>query len=275
MEELKFTDAGRLAHAYIVSAPSKEEYLRTARIVAAAAVCTGAGSVPCGQCRACRKAAGNIHPDIIPVRRLTDDKGREKREIGVDQIRQVIGDAYVLPNEAERKVYIIEEAETMNTAAQNAALKLLEEPPRGVIFLLCTSNPEQLLPTVRSRCAELSRNVGRREQDGDAVKLARAYVKTVASGDRAKILRWCTENEGLDNRGAAAFADCAQELLADMLCERESRMGLTEENLLALLALIGRCGAYLKVNTGVKHIFGLLAVDSPVNGSGNRGKDID
>lgn len=275
MAELKIADPGRLSHAYLISAPDMQAALSQAGELAAAAVCTGGGKKPCHQCRACHKVAEHIHPDVITLARLEDDKGRPKREIGVDQIRQVIGDAYVLPNEAERKVYIIEEAETMNTAAQNAALKLLEEPPRGVIFLLCTSNPEQLLPTVRSRCAELNRNVGRREQDGDAVKLARAYVKTVASGDRAKILRWCTENEGLDNRGAAAFADCVQELLADMLCERESRMGLTEENLLALLALIGRCGAYLKVNTGVKHIFGLLAVDSPANGSGNRGKDID
>ena len=275
MAELKIADPGRLSHAYLISAPDIRAALSCAGELAAAAVCTGEGKKPCGQCRACHKAAENIHPDVITLARLEDEKGRPKREIGVDQIRQLAADACIVPNEAERKVYIIREAETMNVPAQNAALKLLEEPPRGVIFLLCTSNPEQLLPTVRSRCAELSRNVGRREQDGDAVKLARAYVKTVASGDRAKILRWCTENEGLDNRGAAAFADCVQELLADMLCERESRMGLTEENLLALLALIGRCGAYLKVNTGVKHIFGLLAVDSPVNGSGNRGKDID
>ena len=272
MEEMSFAGADRLSHAYIVSAPSREEYLRTARTLAAAAVCTGGGPVPCGKCRACRKAEGGIHPDIITVRRLTDDKGKQKREIGVDQIRQVIGDAYVLPNEAERKVYIIEEAETMNTAAQNAALKLLEEPPKGVILLLCTANPEQLLPTVRSRCAELNRNAGKAERDEDADKLAAAYLKAVASGDRAKLLRWCMENEGLDNRSAAAFTDSARELLADMLCGRRSRMGLTEESLAELLRLMERCGRYLSVNTGVKQLFGLLAVDSPL-GSGNRGKD--
>ena len=272
MEELSFAGADRLSHAYIVSAPSREEYLRTARTLAAAAVCTGGGPVPCGKCRACRKAESGIHPDIITVRRLTDDKGKQKREIGVDQVRQVIGDAYVLPNEAERKVYIIEEAETMNTAAQNAALKLLEEPPKGVIFLLCTANPEQLLPTVRSRCAELSRNVGKAERDEEADKLSAAYLKAVASGDRAKLLRWCTENEGLDNRSAAAFADSARELLADMLCGRKPSQGLTEESIAELLRLMERCGRYLSVNTGVKHIFGLLAVDSPL-GSGNRGKD--
>ena len=272
MEEMSFAGADRLSHAYIVSAPSREEYLRTARTLAAAAVCTGGGPVPCGKCRACRKAEGGIHPDIITVRRLTDDKGKQKREIGVDQIRQVIGDAYVLPNEAERKVYIIEEAETMNPSAQNKALKLLEEPPKGVIFLLCTTNPEQLLPTVRSRCAELKGNAGKAERDEEADKLAAAYVKAVSGGDRAKLLRWCTENEGLDNRSTAAFVDSAQELLADMLCGRKSRSGLTEEKLAGMIRLMERCGSYLKVNTGIKHIFGLLAVDSPL-GSGNRGKD--
>ena len=272
MEEMSFAGADRLSHAYIVSAPSREEYLRTARTLAAAAVCSGGGPVPCGKCRACRKAEGGIHPDIITVRRLTDDKGKQKREIGVDQIRQVIGDAYVLPNEAERKVYIIEEAETMNTAAQNAALKLLEEPPKGVIFLLCTANPEQLLPTVRSRCAELKCNVGMAERDEEADKLAAAYVKTVSGGDRAKLLRWCMENEGMDNRSALAFTDSTQTLLADMLCGRKPRLGLTEESIAELIRLMERCGSYLKANTGIKHIFGLLAVDPPL-GSGNRGKD--
>ena len=272
MEELRFSDAGRLFHAYIVSAPSREECLRRARTLAAAAVCTGAGPVPCGKCRACRKAESGIHPDITTIRRQTDDKGKQRRDITVDQVCWMIGDAYVLPNEAERKVYIIEEAETMNPSAQNKALKLLEEPPKGVIFLLCTTNPEQLLPTVRSRCAELKGNAGKAERDEEADKLAAAYVKAVSGGDRAKLLRWCTENEGLDNRSTAAFVDRAQELLADMLCGRKSRSGLTEEKLAGMIRLMERCGSYLKVNTGIKHIFGLLAVDSPL-GSGNRGKD--
>lgn len=272
MEELRFSDAGRLLHAYIISAPSREEGLRRARTLAAAAVCTGEGPVPCGKCRACRKAESGIHPDITTIRRQTDDKGKQRREITVDQVCWMIGDAYVLPNEAARKVYVIEEAEAMNPAAQNKALKLLEEPPRGVIFLLCTVNPEKLLPTVRSRCAELKCNVGMAERDEEADKLAAAYVKTISGGDRAKLLRWCMENEGMDNRSALAFTDSTQTLLADMLCSRKPRLGLTEESIAELIRLMERCGSYLKANTGIKHIFGLLAVDPPL-GSGNRGKD--
>ena len=180
MEELRFSDAGRLYHAYIISAASREEGLRRARTLAAAAVCTGEGPVPCGKCRACRKAESGIHPDITTIRRQTDEKGKQRRDITVDQVCWMIGDAYVLPNEAERKVYIIEEAETMNAAAQNAALKLLEEPPKGVIFLLCTANPEQLLPTVRSRCAEVICQGQEQETDSELRSLAADYLKAVA-----------------------------------------------------------------------------------------------
>lgn len=271
MAELKFGDASRLSHAYILAAAAPEEALGAARRLAAAAVCRQGHDVPCGQCRDCRKALSDIHPDITRVSRLTDDKGRKKREIGVDQIRAVIADAYVLPNEAERKVYIISEAETMNLSAQNAALKLLEEPPKGVIFLLCTSNVQQLLPTVRSRCTEI--NCGGDEADADAATeaLAEEFLRAAASGDRATLYAWCARNEGMDSRSAAEFLECAGGLTADMLCLRRSTLGMSRDELMRLNALILRCLKYLGVNTGVKHIFGLLAADA-VAGGGNRGK---
>ena len=90
-------------HACVICAPTIELALSEAEKLAAAAVCSGVGARPCGKCRDCRKAAEHVHPDIITVSRLLDDKGRPKREIGVDQIRDVIADAQVLPNEAARK----------------------------------------------------------------------------------------------------------------------------------------------------------------------------
>ena len=270
MAQLRFRDAQRLSHAYMISAQDREESLRAARRLAAAAVCTAPGEVPCGQCRACRKVREGIHPDVIAVRRLEDDKGRKKREIGVDQIRQMARDAVVLPNEAERKVYIIEDADRMNLPAQNAALKLLEEPPAGVIFLLCTVNAQQLLPTVRSRCAEILCNGEQAAEDEESLKLAQGYVKAVAGGSRAELYRWCAGHENLDNRAAVAFVEAAAALLADMLCARQPDLGLSRGQLLRLLSLMERCDGYLQVNVGVKHIFGLLAVDA-IDSDGNRG----
>ena len=271
MPESRLPDAARLSHAYIVSAPSLEESLALAGRIAAAAVCTGSGERPCGQCRACRKAQAGIHPDIQRVTRLLNEKGKPKKEIQVDQIRELALDAVVLPNEAERKVYIIQEADSMNLAAQNAALKLLEEPPQGVVFLLCVTNPRLLLPTVRSRCVEIHGGGGETQTDEGSAQAAGEYLRAVARGDRIELFRWCLrQEEKLDVRETAAFTEAVTALLTDMLCERKSSEGLSREELLRLQELMERCGAYLRLNVSGKQIFGLLAVDS-IAGSGNRG----
>ena len=162
----------KLSHAYIVSSASEEVGLARATELAAEILCSGTGKKPCGVCRDCRKVRTGVHPDLGFVRRPSDDKGNKKRDIQVDQIRDMGADAYILPNEASGKVYIIEEAETMNESAQNAALKLFEEPPAGVHFILCTANPEKLLITVRSRCAMIRCNNGSEPENREMAELA-------------------------------------------------------------------------------------------------------
>ena len=261
----------RLPHACLIGAPTREAALLKARRLAAAAVCSGEGHRPCGRCRDCRKVEAGIHPDVITVSRLTDDKGKQRQAITVDQIRALSADAVVLPNEAARKVYILDEAETMNPAAQNAALKLLEEPPAGAVFLLCTVNPLLLLPTVRSRCASVTLGGGERDGADEAVQaLAAGYLKAVAAGDEAQLLRWCMLNEGVDQKTMLAFTQQVRILLTDTLCFRRKEKRLSRADMLRLCALMDRLAQYLKVNTGVRQLFGLLAVES-LAGSGNRG----
>ena len=79
---------------------------------------------------------------------------------------------------------------------------------------------------------------------------------------RAKLLRWCAANEGMDGRAAVDFIDCVRSLVADMLCSRQKARGMDRAELMELHELLDECAARLKVNAGVKHIFGLLAVDS-------------
>lgn len=265
-----FHENARMAHACLISAPDMAAAVAEARRMAAAAVCEAAGKKPCGLCRHCRKAEAGIHPDITAIGRLADDKGKKKKQIGVDQIRELSADACMLPNEAARKVYIIEDADSMNPPAQNAALKLLEEPPLGAVFLLCAENAMQLLPTVRSRCALINLGGAVKTEKGEKPALALAYLKAVAAGDEAELLRWCFKNEGLDNASAMEFCEDVCTLAADMLCQREKNPGLSPAELLRLSRLMERCRDYLRVNVGVKHIFGLLAVDS-IADSGNRG----
>ncbi len=140
--------AGRSSHCYLICGPEGSGKGTLARILAAALQCE-AGSVPCGHCPACRKTAAGIHPDVITV----DDP--EKTIVPVALIRQLQADAYIRPNEGRKKVYVIPRAQDMNESAQNALLKLIEEPPAYAVFLLIASNAARLLPTVRSRCAEL------------------------------------------------------------------------------------------------------------------------
>ena len=141
----------RLSHAYIIEGPVKETRYALADHLAQAYVCSSKEGKPCGVCANCRKAAGNIHPDIIRVALLED-----KREIVVAQVRQLRNEAYIRPNEADRKVFIIEDAQAMNENAQNALLKILEDGPQYLSFLLLAENSQQMLTTIRSRCETLS-----------------------------------------------------------------------------------------------------------------------
>lgn len=135
---------GALPNGLILTGEGRRERAKT---VAAAYLCGAAEgeAKPCGSCAHCRKVRLGIHPDLMEL-------GKPGEALKVDDIRAMRRDAVVRPNEAERKLYLLTNAETMNSNGQNAMLKLLEEGPDYAAFLLLTPNPETLLPTVRSRC---------------------------------------------------------------------------------------------------------------------------
>ena len=140
-----------LSHAYILSGPRGSGRHTLAGLLAACAVCQREEEHrPCGQCVPCKKAVGGIHPDIITI------QGTEGKPISVDQVRALRSDAHIRPNEAERKIYLLEQADRMNPQAQNAMLKLLEDGPAYAMFLLLAENSGGLLDTIRSRCEVLA-----------------------------------------------------------------------------------------------------------------------
>ena len=139
-----------LSHAYLITGGGGDSRAAFTGRLAAAYLCEG-DAPPCGRCRACRKVGKGSHPDLSRTAPPPD-----KAEITVEQIRSLRADAYVRPNEGRRKVYVIDPADAMNPAAQNALLKVLEEGPAYAAFLLVSDRPGKLLDTVRSRCELLS-----------------------------------------------------------------------------------------------------------------------
>src|SRR6478735_9232458 len=103
----------------------------------------------CGECASCRRIARGVHPDVLLIE--PGDTGTIK----IEQIRDVVDRSGFRPFEGRRRVVIIDEADAMMPAAQNALLKTLEEPPSASVFLLLSSLPDALLPTVQSRCPRL------------------------------------------------------------------------------------------------------------------------
>ncbi len=147
--------ASRCRRAFILTGPDGIGKRRVAVALAQALNCTnpqrtGALEIDaCGVCPTCRRIARGVHPDVLIVE--PGDSGVTK----VDQIRDVVDRAAYRPFEGRRRAVIIDDADALMSQAQNALLKTLEEPPSASVFLLVTSKPDVLLPTVRSRCPQL------------------------------------------------------------------------------------------------------------------------
>ncbi len=207
-----------------------------------------------------RKINAEIHPDVIYIKRPLDDKGKEKREVYVAQVREICSDTAVLPNEANFKIYCILDGEFMNVQAQNALLKVLEEPPAHVKFLLCTDNAEAFLETIRSRCSEIfaKTELKKIQASDEVLKLA----KIINKGDRLSLLKYCLEKESFSAQEAEEFIINLQEVLCAELTENSGIFMISTRKLMEIFELTEKCIQMLRSNVGVKHVLGLFAVSA-------------
>lgn len=218
--------------------------------MAAAYVCTGEHA-PCGACSGCRKAAAGVHPDIVQV-------GEPGKDVNVAAVRAMRRDAYILPNEAPRKVYLIDRAGSMNASAQNAMLKLLEDGPPYAAFLLLADSDGELLPTVRSRCEKLrlDRLTGE-EADPAVVEESRRLAALLLGGDELARLEYCVGLEKLDRAALSALLEQTVQRLREGVLT-----GGGAKRTLRLAEHVKQLRSALDFNVGPGHICGWLCAGS-------------
>ena len=241
-----------------------------ARLRAAAAMeCTGADK-PCLACPACRKVMQDIHPDVSFVR------DAEHKELSVDTVRAMRADAFIRPNEGERKIYIFEDCTILTEKDQNVLLKLVEEGPAYAAFFFCAENAAALLQTIRSRCVEVKLSpVSQTEDAPDERALELAH--RIASGTRASRTAFCArlETGKITRDELAALFERTRLLLADALLgvygspvpesereiARELSSRLTKGKILGTIDLLQTYRDHCSYNVGVGPTLGGFAVE--------------
>ncbi len=179
-------DSGRIPHALVIDGGTDEDRMKEALEFCASILCTSKGQKPCGTCPQCKKALENQHPDIISVVREKD-----RKTIGIQILRDMVEDSYVLPNDSDKKIYLIPHAEEIEPKNQNALLKTLEEPPAHATFILLCPSHSVLIGTILSRVSIFSLEEVSEVKKQDAEKaneLAVQIANAIAKKDEAELV---------------------------------------------------------------------------------------
>jgi DNA polymerase III subunit delta' len=147
------------AHAYLLSGPPRIGKMTLSLDIACALNCSKKTSGrPCGECASCKKILNGKHADveIIDMNYAAEEQeDKEKTRIGVEHVNDILHSASLPPFEGKCRVFIIDEASNLSTHAANRLLKILEEPPANVVFILLTANSQLIPATIKSRCQRL------------------------------------------------------------------------------------------------------------------------
>lgn len=252
----RLSETENFPHALLLEGSSPEKRAELAKTLAQAAVCQSGGNRPCGNCPGCVKAQAGSHPDILVLDGETDT-----RAFPIDVIRKIRSDAYIRPNEAPRRVFVLLGAHNMAEASQNALLKVLEEPPENVIFILTATSSAALLPTVRSRAQSLALEEERAPANADMELTAKIAAAITAKNESdllfltAVLIRDKDKLRAVLSQMELVFRDAAVLRSGGTVClsgQKEAAAalgtGLTREKLLLLLQEIRKSRRALDQN---------------------------
>lgn len=174
-------ELGKVSHAYILNGEKGAGKKTLASVVAKSLQCESGEADPCNTCKSCLQVESGNQPDIIWINH------EKPNVISVDEIReQIVNDIDLKPYSSRYKLYIIPDAQLMNSQAQNALLKTLEEPPEYAIIMLLTNNVDRFLPTILSRCIVLN---FKPVEPLDVIE----YLTTQIEGVDLPTARFCTD----------------------------------------------------------------------------------
>ena len=137
----------RVSHAYLLYGDRGLGKKTAAKYMAASILCQDRKKAPCGECRNCKRILNGTHPDVITL----SPSGKSGNFKAEDDLRPICSDAYVAPNDGDRKIYIIPDFDKTLPLAQNILLKVVEEPPEQTVFIFTASSKSGIIPTIRSR----------------------------------------------------------------------------------------------------------------------------
>lgn len=242
---------GGMFHAMIISGPECNEKRMITSAVAASILCTAKSGKPCGKCPDCRKANLNIHPDISYLR-CPDDK----KEIPVADVRNMRNDASVIPNDSDRKVYIID-GDRLNEQGQNILLKTLEEPPKFSYFIICSNNPGALLDTVRSRCTELRFTSYESDPVSDEASVAaKKLVELKISGKTFELMEHINSLGKATRQLIAEISSECRRLCVERLKTASDRA--VKKSLIDTVSAFEQVSEYIDLNVSTVHILGFI-----------------
>ena len=236
----KAIECGSLPHAFLIGGPSGSGKSTLAIEIAAALNCRGNGmdgDFPCGSCDCCRRIYDGNFPDVKILQ-----KKKDKATLGVDAVKDFREDMFLSSTESENKIYIIDDAECMTTEAQNALLKVLEEPPKSVKIILLARECDRILTTIKSRAQYIAMS---RFEDDEIERLllsTSADARAIKTSDPTKFM------------GLVMSADGRLGLAKDLLSKRLSDE--TEEEraeIVRLLRSIGQKSSYADIHSAISH----------------------